>query len=59
MPDVEPLVELPLFKTLLALLMNLEKPWGFSPGGSDPPGAEELIFVEIPAYSVNFGRFQK
>jgi hypothetical protein len=40
----DPLLELPLFKTLLALLINLENPWPFSSAPPpDPPGAEELI----------------
>lgn len=46
-PGIAYLFEFPLFNTLLALLINLEKPWGLSPGGPDPLGAEELIVVRI------------
>ena len=41
----EPLLELPLFNTLLARLMNFEKPWDFS-REPDPPGAEELMLIK-------------
>ena len=43
MLETDPLLELPLFKTLLALLINLENPCGFSSGPPDPPWADELI----------------
>ena len=45
MLDVEPLVGLSLFKTLLARLMNFESLWNLSSPG--PPDAEELIVMLI------------
>lgn len=42
-PEMEPLFELPLRKTLLALLMKREKPGGLSPEPPAPPVVGELI----------------
>lgn len=40
------LLDLSLFKTMLALLMNLANPLGLSPGPPEPPWPEELILVK-------------
>lgn len=57
-PDADAFVEPPLFKTLLALRMNLEKPCGFSPGGPDPPGTEELIVIDFKSLGFSYGEFE-
>ena len=45
--EIDFLLDLSLFKTKLALLMNLVNPLGFSSGPPEPPWPEELIFGEI------------
>ena len=45
-PESDCLLDLSLFKTKLALLMNLANPRGLSSCPPEPPWPEELIFVE-------------
>lgn len=44
--EMDCLLVLSLFKTKLALLMNLANPLGLSTGPPEPPWPEELILIE-------------
>ena len=46
-PEIEPLFELPLRSTLLALLMNRESPGGLSPEPPAPPAVGVLMVGDI------------
>ncbi len=43
--EMDCLLDLSLFKTKLALLMNLANPLGLSPAPPEPPWPEELILL--------------
>lgn len=50
-PETEPLLELPRFNTLLALLMKRVSPGGLSPEPPAPPDGWELIVDSKTQYS--------